>query len=96
MIKLIINSDKSIDFKCLKVDKKPLDYLLISVALCLGSEIVEHIDFDKFSDVYVGFGNKRVIVKCKCDEAYKRLFRRMVGSCFILSNLKFKQEVNFL
>ena len=93
MIDLVIQEDR-VSYECLR-QKTPLDYLLIAVVLCVGSEIVESKRQEEFEKICVHFGNKKIKISCRCGEESKEEFLRLVSSCYILKNVKFEVEVDF-
>jgi hypothetical protein len=87
---------KQIDIKT--TGKSPLDYLLQSVALCIGSEIQEFFQ-DKqnniFSKAEFHFGNETIKIVCYCSEEFIKHFQDFTEKCYILKNLKFKHDIAF-
>jgi len=88
--------EKKIDFRVLNDKKTPIDYLLVSVVLCLGHEILERkLSENRFREICITFGNEKIRISCVCEECDRILFKELVSGCFILKNLKFRKIVSF-
>lgn len=77
----------------------PIDYLMISVVLCIGSEIKEMNDELRRENpfkVIVFFSEHKVKIRCKTTKSLHEEFRSLVQKCYILKNLKFENEIIFV
>jgi hypothetical protein len=74
----------------------PIDHILIAVVLCIGFEILERKLMDYFRQVNVHFGNSHIKISCCCEKDYRDKFDEVISSCYVLNNLKFEIEVNFM
>jgi hypothetical protein len=83
------------EFTCTNFDKKPIDYIVIAVVLCLGHEIINKSWNSLFENVCCMFSNKRIRIFCTCDDENKSKFNEIVSNCYILQNLKFEVETSF-
>jgi len=96
MIILTFLSEINVETHVIK--KCPLDYLLESVAFCIGSEIRDFFKNKQNSVFYKAnfyFGNKTIKIICYCSKDFKKTFNNFTKKCYILKNLKFKHEIKF-
>ena len=83
-------------YNCSSKEKSPVDFLLMSVAMCLASEMLQIKKQDCFEDVNVYLGNEELKISCLCREVYKQDFRDIVSNCYIVKNLKFGVKISFI
>jgi hypothetical protein len=95
MVFLKIDDKKNIGYEINKNNLKPIDYVLIGVTMCLGHEIVESSEENKFGEVCVYFGNNKLKISCVCEDNDRVRFKEIISNCYIVQNLKFEKEVSF-
>lgn len=78
------------------IPKTPIDFVIVGIILCLGSEIIEKKFENYFEEIKVCFSNKKIKIICKCEEKEKIKFNEVYNSCFILKNLTIDKEVIFI
>jgi hypothetical protein len=95
MVKLFF--DEQIKIESETKELKPIDYLLLAVAHCIKSELVECLSEEqlKLLSISLYFGNKEIKIVCNCSNDLKADIIEVCGQCFILKNLKFNCNIIF-